>query len=123
MITKVGGYLRFRDTDGVPPESVQLERDGYAVLSGLLNAVEIAELAADLDRVFDEEPPDLRNTRVAEGHFEPFRYESLNRSAVAQRTIAHPQLLAVLEPLLGEGANHRLALQSFQRVADHGFLL
>lgn len=122
MITKVGGYLRFRDGEGTPPESVQLERDGYALLRGLLDAAEIAELAADLDRVFDEEPPDVRNTRVAEGHFEPFRYESLNRSAVAQRTIAHPRLLAVLEPLLGEDC-HVIANTTWRQGPsenDHG---
>ena len=31
-----------------------------------------------------------------------FRYAMLNRSAAAQRVVAHPRLLSVIEPLLGE---------------------
>ena len=33
---------------------------------------------------------------------EDFRYEMLNRCAAAQRTVGHPAILAVIEPLLGE---------------------
>lgn len=46
--------------------------------------------------------PDIRSVRVAQNHFEPFRYEMLNRSALAQQAIGHPAILSVVEPLLGE---------------------
>ena len=45
-------------------------------------------LVDDIDRVYDELPPDERVPDKAPGHWEPFRYEMLNRSEVVQRAIA-----------------------------------
>ena len=102
MITRKRGYLQILPAGGAPPETVQLERDGFAVVKGLLNPAEVDELSEDLLRLYGELPPDQRNSRISEGHAEPFRYETLNRSALAQSTIAHPRLLSIIEPLLGE---------------------
>ena len=117
MITRSRGYLQVRPTEGTPPETAQLERDGFALAQGLLNTSEVEELADDLLRLYDELPPDQRNSRISEGHAEPFRYETLNRSALAQRTVAHPRLLAIIEPLLGEDC-HVIANTTWRQPPD-----
>lgn len=94
-------YLQTLDGP-VPEASRQLERDGYAVLRAVFGPEEVASLRADIDRVFAELPPDVRNPRRPPEHWQPFRYEMLNRSAACQRAIAHPAILEVIEPLLGE---------------------
>lgn len=103
-ITRKTGYLTTRndDADDTPAASRELEREGYVVLPKLLTAAEVAELRDDIDRVYDELPPDVRNDRFDDDHWEPFRYEMLNRSAACQRAIAHRGILDVIEPLLGE---------------------
>lgn len=100
MIRRGRAYLEPR-TEPAPTESEELERDGWTIIRGLFTADEVAELAADITAVFDRDPPDLRGRRGPED-MEAFRYAMLNRSAAAQRAIAHPRLLSVIEPLLGE---------------------
>lgn len=106
MLTRRSGYLTVvHDTDpvaAIPAESKKLQEEGWALLLGVFGAGEVAALAADISRVFDELPPDMRSERIVEGHYEPFRYQMLNRSAPAQSAIAHPRILSVVEPLLGE---------------------
>ena len=102
MITRTRGYLQVRPKKGAPRETAMLERDGYTLVKGLLTPEEIDALSADLSGLYGALPPDKRNSRISEGHAEPFRYETLNRSALAQRTIAHPRLLSIIEPLLGD---------------------
>ncbi len=121
MITRRTGYLTVR-TDPVPMASRRLEREGYVVLEGVFDAAEVAELEADIDRVFAEWPPDVRVKSQPEGHYDPFRYEMVNRSAVCQRAIAHPAILEVVEPLLGEDC-HVIANTAWRQEAgdrDHG---
>jgi hypothetical protein len=89
-------------TDPGPEASQQLQAEGYVALRGVFDAAEVAELIADVDRVFDEYAPDERVENKAEGHWEPFRYEMLNRSEPVQRAIARRDVLDVIEPLLGE---------------------
>jgi ectoine hydroxylase-related dioxygenase (phytanoyl-CoA dioxygenase family) len=101
VITRKGGYLHIRKSE-VPDEAKQLEKDGFAILRGVFTADEVAELAADIERVYDELPPDERGEGRPPEHWEPFRYEMLNRSPAAQRAIASPRILEVIEPLLGE---------------------
>jgi ectoine hydroxylase-related dioxygenase (phytanoyl-CoA dioxygenase family) len=83
-------------------ETVQLEREGYTILRGLLGADEVAELRDEIAEVYEREPPDERGNDRPPEDMAMFRYAMLNRSAAAQRAIAHPKLLAVIEPLLGE---------------------
>jgi hypothetical protein len=99
MISRTGGYLRI-SSEPAPEASAQLERDGWAILPGVLGPEEVASLRKDLDRVFDEYPPDERVPGRPASHWAPFRYEMLNRSAEAQRVVGHPAVLEVLEPLL-----------------------
>jgi ectoine hydroxylase-related dioxygenase (phytanoyl-CoA dioxygenase family) len=101
MITRKGLYLTVRD-DPAPEESAQLETDGYVVLRQVFDRDEIAALRHDIDRVYDQVPADVRSAAYGPEHWEPFRYELFNRSEVCQRAIAHPDILRVVEPLLGE---------------------
>ena len=64
------------------------------------DAEEVAALRADVERVFDEYPPDERGDTPEQAA--PFRYEMLNRSGLVQRAVGHPRILEVVEPLLGE---------------------
>lgn len=100
MIRRGRAYLEAR-SEPAGPETEQLEREGYAVVRGLLSPEEVAELHAEISAVFERDPPDMRGGRGVED-MEMFRYAMLNRSAAAQRAVANPRLLAVMEPLLGE---------------------
>lgn len=101
MITRRTGYLTISSDPG-SDASQQLQTEGYVALSNVFDADEVAELIADVDRVFDEWKPDERTGGKADGHWEPFRYEMLNRSEMVQRAIANRAILDVVEPLLGE---------------------
>lgn len=95
-------YLRFRPAEDAPPQSAQLERDGWTLLRGVLDATEVDALAAQLRRVYDEWPADVRRPQRAGEEREQFRYEVLNRCGAAQAAAGHPRILEVIEPLLGE---------------------
>lgn len=101
MLTRKGGYLFVRRAPA-PPASAALERDGWAIVPGLLDADEVTALAAEVEQVYASLPADRRNPRLSAAEADDFRYEMLNRSARAQATVAHPKLLEVIEPLLGE---------------------
>jgi ectoine hydroxylase-related dioxygenase (phytanoyl-CoA dioxygenase family) len=96
MITRIVKNLYLRDGDA-PTASEQLETDGWALLPGVLEPDEVAGLAAEIATVFESTASERSRTDRAE-----FRYEMLNRSAACQAAIAHPRILEVIEPLLGE---------------------
>jgi ectoine hydroxylase-related dioxygenase (phytanoyl-CoA dioxygenase family) len=100
MIRRGRPYLEVR-TEAAAPESAQLEREGYAIVRGVLSPGELTQLRDEVAEVFAREPGDVRNGLPPEDR-EMFRYAMLNRSAAAQATVAHPGLLEVIEPLLGE---------------------
>lgn len=101
MITRKGGYLTIR-SDPAPQASRQLEEEGYTVLRGVLDPAALGALKAEVERVFDELPADGRSKRRTPEDDLMFRYEMLNRSASCQEMVAHPKILEVIEPLLGE---------------------
>ena len=81
MLTRASGYLTLRSDP--PPTPVQdLQTDGYTVLDGVFDRDEVAGLCADVERVFDEYPPDQRGDTPEQSA--PFRYEMLNRSGLIQ---------------------------------------
>jgi ectoine hydroxylase-related dioxygenase (phytanoyl-CoA dioxygenase family) len=116
MIRRIRGYLAHRD-EPAGAASEQLERDGYAVVRGLLAPDEVATLRAEIGAIFDRDPPDERGPRAPEDA-QMFRYAMLNRSPAAQRAVAHPALLAVIEPLLGEDC-HVIANTAWRNPAGH----
>ncbi|HEY3799043.1 MAG TPA: phytanoyl-CoA dioxygenase family protein [Caulobacteraceae bacterium] len=109
-------YLRAR-TEPASPETAQLEREGYTVVRGLLSPKQVRELRAEIGAVFDRDPPDDRGARSAADQA-MFRYAMLNRSPAAQRAVANPKLLAVIEPLLGEDC-HVIANTAWRNPAGH----
>jgi ectoine hydroxylase-related dioxygenase (phytanoyl-CoA dioxygenase family) len=116
VLTRKALYLRVL-TDPVPDASAQLEADGYAVLHGVFDAARVAAMRADIDRVYAELPPDVRHTHADLPHWEPFRYEMLNRSAVCQEAVADPAILEAIEPLLGEDC-HVIANTAWRQPPD-----
>jgi hypothetical protein len=114
MIRRGRAYLEAR-TEPASPETTQLERDGYAIVRGLLNPDEVAELAAEISAIYDRDPPDNRGQ--AENR-PMFRYAMLNRSPAAQKAVSNPRLLAVIEPLLGEDC-HVIANTAWRNPAGH----
>ena len=97
MLRRVGGYLLPRK-DSAPDASVQLERDGYAVLRAVLNAAETAAARDEIAGIYADRPPDKR----AGVHDDDFRYEMFNKCPAAQRLVGRREILDVIEPLLGE---------------------
>ena len=86
--------------DQAPAPAERLRSDGYVVLRGVFTGSELAALRADVERVFEEFPPDDRGDPLEQST--PFRYEMLNRSGRVQQAIGHPRILEVVEYLLGE---------------------
>jgi hypothetical protein len=80
-----------------PAGTTQLETEGWTILTGVFGPAEVSELRESVDAIFDAIPPERLREDKAE-----FRYELLNRSAVCQAAVAHPRILEVIEPLLGE---------------------
>jgi ectoine hydroxylase-related dioxygenase (phytanoyl-CoA dioxygenase family) len=101
VITRLSGYLAVSESPA-PTATVQLHTDGYTLLEGVLDESQLEDLRTDVERVFDEYPPDERGREAPEEHWAPFRYEMLNRSGAVQDAIAHPTILETIEPLLGE---------------------
>jgi hypothetical protein len=99
MLTRSTGYLTLR-SNPVPASAERLQSDGYVVLDSVFSKEEIEALCADVERVFEEYPPDDRGDTPEQSA--PFRYEMLNRSSVVQLAVAHPRILEAVEPLLGE---------------------
>ena len=99
MLTRKSGYLTLR-SEAVPIAAESLQSDGYVVLDGIFAGDELAALRADVERVFDEYPPDDRGDPPELSA--PFRHEMLNRSGRVQRAIGNPRVLEIVEPLLGE---------------------
>jgi ectoine hydroxylase-related dioxygenase (phytanoyl-CoA dioxygenase family) len=113
VIRRLGKNLGLLAADG-PAASVELERDGCTVLRDVLDEDEIATLVAEADRVFAEAPPERsRSDR------EEFRYQLLNRSEASFRVLAHPRILEVVEPLLGEDC-HVIANTLWRNPPDFG---
>ncbi|MEE4301505.1 MAG: phytanoyl-CoA dioxygenase family protein [Pseudomonadales bacterium] len=102
MLTRKDGYLRPLEAE-VPAASRSLEARGYALLEAVFAADAVAALAAEIEAVYERVPRDDRTDgRRDPGEDDDFRYEMFNRSALAQQAIAHPRILEVIEPLLGE---------------------
>lgn len=85
-----------------PEGSHALERDGHYLLRGEYSAREVQELREALLRIYAAFPPDERAGRTSPENAEMFRYELFNRCGTSQEAIARPNVLAILEPLLGD---------------------
>jgi ectoine hydroxylase-related dioxygenase (phytanoyl-CoA dioxygenase family) len=79
----------------------------------VLSPTEVEALGAEVAAVFDASEPD-RGSDIRD----EFRHSMLNRSPLAQRAVAAPALLEVIEPLLGEDC-HVIANTAWRNVAGH----
>lgn len=103
MLKRVRGYLLPQPDAEAPAVSRQLQDNGCARLDGAFTAAEVAALIDEIDTVYRALPRDGRAEGVRPAaEDEDFRYEMFNRSALAQKAIAHPAILAAIEPLLGD---------------------
>jgi ectoine hydroxylase-related dioxygenase (phytanoyl-CoA dioxygenase family) len=116
MIRRGRAYLQTR-TEPAPAEAAQLEAEGYTIIRGLFSGAEVERLREEVGAVFERDPPDERGQRPPEDAA-MFRYAMLNRSAAAQAAVAHPRLLGVIEPLLGEDC-HVIANTAWRNPAGH----
>ena len=96
MIRRVGKNVGLYKGDP-PAASVELERDGFTVLRGVLGPDEVAALADEIEQSFVE-----RDAERGAVDREEFRYQMLNHGPCSQAAIGHPAILAAIEPLLGE---------------------
>ena len=99
-----GGYLAVRE-DRVPEASVQLERDGYAIIRHAFTADEIAATKTEIESIYEQLPPDGRGGNKRGGIEDDFRYEMFNRSGLSQQLVGRREILDVIDPLLGEDAH------------------
>jgi hypothetical protein len=114
VIRRVGKNLTLFEGEA-PDATRDLERDGYTLLEAVFTPDEVALLAAEVEDVFGsvEVDPRPRPDRAE------FRYEMLNRSALAQRAVAHPAILAAIEPVLGNDC-HVIANTAWRNPSTFG---
>lgn len=112
MITRRHGYLRLHQGP-VPRAAEALERDGCAVIPGVLSAGAVEALKTEIAAIFNSSPPDR-----ASDEFGEFRHGMLNRSALSQKAIASRAILDAIEPLLGEDC-HVIANTAWRNRAGH----
>jgi ectoine hydroxylase-related dioxygenase (phytanoyl-CoA dioxygenase family) len=114
VIRRLSKNLGVRNPDGAPAASAHLEQEGWVLLPAVFDDRAVAALRRSIDRIFESFPPERdRDDR------EEFRYELLNRSAACQRAVAHPKMLEVIEPLLGEDC-HVIANTAWRNPTDFG---
>src|SRR4051795_6576219 len=99
-------------TAEVPEASTQLERDGFTVLRGVFAPDEVAALAIEVERIFDTRPPERNRSDKDE-----FRYQLFNHAPLTQQAIGHSQILAAIEPLLGDDC-HVIANTAWRNPPD-----
>lgn len=84
-----------------PAESRQIEAEGHCLLRSVFAGAELDELRAQIEDVYRCIPGDMRAGVTTQAEADVYRYEMFNRSELCQRAIAHPRILAVVEPLVG----------------------
>jgi len=97
MLRRVGGYLLPRK-ESAPKASLQLEREGYAVIRQAFSPRAIGPLRKEILGIYARRPADGRS-QLGDSQF---RYEMFNKSPRAQKVVARREILDVIEPLLGE---------------------
>lgn len=113
MIKRVGKNLAVLTGD-VPEVSAQLERDGYAVLRGVLAPDEITGLIDEIEQAFA-----TRDAERGRSDRDEFRYEMLNHGPRSQAAVATPEILSVIEPLLGDDC-HVIANTAWRNPPEFG---
>ena len=100
-LRRTGGNLMLTGIP-LPEASLRLRQDGHCILRSVFSEDEIRELRAEVSDIYERDPPDGRPNSSLEEGADMFRYQMFNRSALCQRAIGHPEILAAIEPLLGD---------------------
>ena len=85
----------------VPAATQRLEADGHCILRGVFSAAEVKALREEIDGVYTRVPPEMRDSAITAEVGAMYRYQMFNHGPLCQAAIAHPTILATLEPLLG----------------------
>jgi len=114
-----------RAYEGPAPEGTRaLEEEGHYVLRGALSPAEVTRLRDELLGLYARLPAEMRASAISPAVGEQYRYQLFNHSALCQETIARPEILALLEPLLGNDC-HVIACTSWRNppgrsITPHG---
>jgi hypothetical protein len=84
-----------------PALQTSFERDGFVRLPGALDASAVAQLRAELTRIFDA-PPAHEGDLVGHSHYGHAFFDAFNRYPVLQWVPFHPPVVAALRQLLGD---------------------
>ena len=87
------------------------------LLPGFLSSRHLARLRKDVVDVYNQTSIDWRAGSASPERAGMFRYEMFNRSAQCQELIAHPGLLKVVEPLIGNDC-HVIACTAWRNPDD-----
>jgi ectoine hydroxylase-related dioxygenase (phytanoyl-CoA dioxygenase family) len=94
-----------------------LEREGHYVLRGEFREGEIRALRREIEAVYQEVPPDIRDGRTSPENAAMFRYEMFNRSPLCQQAIARPAILDILEHVIGRNC-HAISCTAWRNPSD-----
>ncbi|MCU0864019.1 MAG: phytanoyl-CoA dioxygenase family protein [Planctomycetes bacterium] len=84
-----------------PRATTELEDLGHTILRGVFSAAEVAALREEILAVYRRVPPEMRDSAITPEVGAMYRYQMFNHSERCQAAIAHPFILAAIEPLLG----------------------
>lgn len=118
MIKRTANYLTIKKPDDNTAVAEHLEKQGYAVIRGALNKEQLERLQREVSDVFDALGSDGRSPLRNTEDDEMFRYEMFNRSEACLQCLTHPDILAVIEPLLGKDC-HVIANTAWRNPAGH----
>lgn len=93
--------LNYCSIDPAPEATRLLERDGHCVLGGVFTPEEVEALRREMEEVYCRVAPEMRDSAISSEVGEMYRYQVFHHSPLAQKAVAHPRILQVLEPLLG----------------------
>ena len=105
--------LNYPSDRPVPEGAQALESDGHFVLRSVFSADEVAALRSEVLDVYARVPAEMRDSAISPAVGEMYRYQMFHHSALCQTAIARPEILAVLEPLLG-GDCHVISCTSWR---------
>jgi Phytanoyl-CoA dioxygenase (PhyH) len=97
----------------VPSATRELEDLGHTILRGTFPAAEVAALREEILAVYQRVPAEMRDSAITPEVGAMYRYQMFNHSARCQAAIAHPAILAAIEPLLG-GDCHVIAATAWR---------
>jgi hypothetical protein len=103
----------FHRSTSASPAAEALERDGHLILRGVFSPDEVESMRAEILDVYRRVPCERRDSAISPDVGEMYRYQMFNHSPQCQAAIARPEILDILEPLLGEGL-HVIACTSWK---------